>query len=110
MDGGGHVGDVEEIIFPQLDAFVAVTHVITLTLSVGHGIPRQGPAVADAAVVEKRAAGHGQNAVMVGGDGSGVLSGAAQVGGVFDGQAGRVLRDSQDTLILVHHAAALDPD
>lgn len=75
-------------------------------LAVHHGVARQGAAVAVAAVIDKAAGRHGDDAIMPLGDAPGVFADAAEIFRRVDRQLRRVFRNDQRPAI----PAAADPD
>ena len=73
--------------------------------AVAHGVARQQTAVAVAVGIDEAAAGHAQHAVVILGNGAGILTGGAQLGGRKYLQPAVVLADGQNALV----AAALHP-
>ena len=74
--------DVEEVILVKLNALIAPAHVgVAVGGAVAHGVAGQKAAVAVAVGVNKAAGSDADDAVMIFGDGAGVLTCDAQLAG-----------------------------
>ena len=90
------VGNIEPVVFMQLDPLVAVAVVVAVGHAAAHCKAGDLPAVAHAALVDEAGAGHGKHAAVGLGDLAHDLTVVGQGRRRAEAEAGRVLGDSQN--------------
>ena len=90
-------GDIEPVILVQLDTLIAqLLIVVAIALAAAHTEARKVAAVADAAIIDKAAAGHGKDAVVALGNGACILAVFADMARRAEVELGGVLGDGQN--------------